>query len=330
MPLIDSFQRQINYLRLSVTDHCNYRCFYCRSEDEMHNSRRLDVLRFEEIVRVVKIFASLGISKVRLTGGEPLLRKNIIELISALGEIDGIKDLPLSTNAHLLTQHAVALKQAGVNRVNISLDSLNKARFKEITRGGDLNQVLAGIDQALAAGLTPVKINMVVMADYNDGEIESMLDFCFDKNIEARFIETMPIGMPGVEIMAKHYPKEKILARIKKHSNSELIGKKNSKTAGPASQFEIANTGQSFAVISAVSDHFCASCNRVRLSAKGDFILCLGQEDSLSLKSLIRQGYSDKTIREHILRAIVVKPEKHNFNEDIHHIDTRHMVAMGG
>lgn len=330
MPLIDSYQRNINYLRLSVTDHCNYRCHYCRPEDDKTHSQRLEILSYEEMARIVDVFAELGVTKVRLTGGEPLLRKDIIKLVKLIKKNPYISDIPLSTNAHLLANMAFKLKSAGVNRVNISLDSLQEKCFFDITRGGDLTTVLYGIDMAIKSGMTPIKLNMVVMKGVNDDEIESMIDYAIKKQIDIRFIETMPIGSSGVDSLSQHYSLADIMARVDAHLPHRLQSVNAQTTDGPANNFKIKNSHSQVGVISAISNHFCATCNRVRLTAKGDLILCLGQENKLPLKSLLRQGADDKTIKEAIIGAIAHKPEKHYFNENKHHIELRNMVQMGG
>lgn len=328
--LIDSFARRICYLRISVTDHCNYRCTYCRPEDDKSNSKRLDILSYEEISRLVGIFANLGVYKVRITGGEPLLRKDIVQLIGLINQHKTITDIPLSTNAHLLPNLAQQLVDAGINRANISIDSLDETRFKTITRGGDLNQVLAGIEAAILAGMQPIKLNMVVMRGFNDDEIEAMVDFAMDKNIDIRFIETMPIGKSGIEALNQHYPQAQIQTRLEAHLGKRLSPVVSTQSQGPARNFAIANSVSQVGIISAVSNNFCTDCNRVRLTAKGDLILCLGQENSISLKDMMRAGKDDKTIEEAIIKAIGLKPEKHDFIANKHNIELRNMVEMGG
>ncbi|WP_369177432.1 GTP 3',8-cyclase MoaA [Candidatus Thiodubiliella endoseptemdiera] len=328
--LIDPFSRKINYLRISVTDHCNYRCFYCR--DEFHNNRttRSEVLSLEEIARIARLFSELGVSKVRLTGGEPLIRKNILSLVEMLGKIPNINDMPLSTNAHLLKQHAQELQHLGVNRVNISIDSLQEKRFSDITRGGDLSKVIKGIDAAITAGMHPIKLNMVVMQDTNADEIEAMLDFAIDREIDIRFIETMPIGTSGIEASRQHISQADILARVEAHLKQDLQKIQLHDTDGPAHNYQIINSKSRVGVISAVSDNFCTTCNRVRLTAKGQLILCLGQENSVSLRDAIRAHKTDDEIKQIIINAIGKKPEKHEFDTNINNIELRQMVEIGG
>ena len=328
--IIDPFNRHITYLRVSVTDHCNYRCHYCRDEDHQTLTTRSEVLSFEEIVKIVSLFAELGVTKVRLTGGEPLLRKDILDLTKMLGDIPGLTDIPLSTNAHLLSSLAGKLKCHGINRVNISIDSLIPERFKEITRDGDLARVIKGIDAAIAADMNPIKLNMVVMKGVNDEEIESMIDFAIGRGLDIRFIETMPIGLAGIEALDRHYSEKEILERVYKKYGNKLITKNSKQTDGPAKAMLIKGTNTSIATISAVSNHFCASCNRVRLTAKGDLILCLGQKDSVSLRDAVRSKMNDAEIKNLIIKAITKKPEKHFFSSDIDNISNRQMVEIGG
>lgn len=329
--LIDPFNRKIDYIRVSVTDLCNYRCGYCMPEQGVHpEGNHKEYLSYPELARIIKAFVNLGVAKVRLTGGEPLVRKNLSELVSEISPYEGLKDIALSTNAHHLEREAQALKDAGVHRCNISIDSLRPTRFKNITRGGDLKKVLAGVDKALEVGMTPVKFNMVVMKGTNDDEIEAMVDYGLEKGVEVRFIETMPIGPAGVAMMDQHYSADKILARIKKHVGTDLVPSAGKSYDGPARNFIIAGTNTRIGVISAVSQHFCESCNRVRITAKGVLALCLGQEDSVDLRTPLREGISDAGLEQLIVDALLKKPEKHFFNENVHNIEFRQMVQLGG
>jgi cyclic pyranopterin phosphate synthase len=323
--LIDSFGRTINYIRLSVTEHCNYHCFYCREEDHKVWSKKQDILSFEEIGRIISIFAKLGVNKVRLTGGEPLLRKDIDKLAKILHNIPNIDEIPLSTNAHLLDIWAEKLYQNGVKQVNISLDSIQKERFNTITRGGDLSKVLAGIRVAKQVGMK-IKINMVVMDGNNTNEIIPMLEFAMQNGLELRYIETMPIGIAGIDATKNHYSKAKILSTIEKkfYNIKEIPSKKNS---GPATMYEIGDN--KFGIISAISDEFCISCNRLRITTAGKLILCLGQENSLNLKELLTTK-TNAEIEKLIVQAVNKKPEKHYFNNDVNNVETRQMVEIGG
>ncbi len=331
MAIIDPFNRTIDYIRVSVTDRCNYRCDYCMPEQGYHpDGTHKEYLSYEEIARIVGAFVELGVSKVRLTGGEPLVRKQLTNLTGMLNEFEGLKDLSLSTNAHHLDKHAQELFDTGVRRVNVSMDSLQPKKFERITRGGDLAKVLAGIDKAIEVGMTPVKVNMVVMKGNNDDEIESMTDWAIEKGIELRFIETMPIGASGIAIMDQHYKAEDILQRVSNHVGARLIESESKAAAGPARHYQIEGTDAKIGIISAVSQHFCESCNRVRLTARGVLALCLGQEDSVNLRDPIRAGISDDELKAMILKAIEKKPERHFFNENVHNIQFREMVSLGG
>jgi len=328
--IVDPFNRKITYLRVSVTDHCNYRCHYCRDEDHQTHTKKSQVLTFEEIARIVRLFAELGVTKVRLTGGEPLLRKDILDLTRMLGEIPGLSDIPLSTNAHLLPAMALKLKNHGINRANISIDSLIPERFKEITRDGDLETVINGIDAAISVGMKPIKLNMVVMKGTNDDEIESMIEFAINRGLDLRFIETMPIGLAGIEAVDRHLSEKDILDRVYSAYGDRLISQDSKQTDGPAKTLKIEGTNTSIGTISAVSNNFCSSCNRVRLTAKGELILCLGQKDSVSIRDAIRSGMKDQEVKQLILNAITKKPEKHFFDSVVDNISNRQMVEMGG
>jgi len=328
--IIDPFNRKISYLRVSVTDHCNYRCHYCRDEDHQTHTKKSQVLTFEEIVKIVRLFAELGVTKVRLTGGEPLLRKDILDLTRMLGQIPGLNDIPLSTNAHLLPSMALKLKNHGINRANISIDSLIPERFKEITRDGNLETVIKGIDTAIAVGMKPIKLNMVVMKGINDDEIESMIEFAIKRRVDLRFIETMPIGLAGIEAIDRYFSEKDILHRIYSSYGDKLTLAESKQTDGPAKALKINGTNTRIGTISAVSNNFCSSCNRVRLTAQGELILCLGQKDSVSLRDAIRSGMNDDDVKQLILNAITKKPEKHFFDSVVDNISNRQMVEMGG
>lgn len=328
--LIDKFNREINYLRISITEHCNYRCFYCRDDEHTPDCKQQDILNYEDIEKIIKIFAELGVTKIRLTGGEPLLRRGIIKIAKLISHVDGINDVSLSTNAHLLEKFAKKLHQNDINRVNISIDSLIPERFEKITRGGDVIEVIKGVDAAIQEGMSPVKINMVVMRGVNDDEIESMINFAITKGIDVRFIETMPIGLVGIKALNQHISEKDIFAKINKHLGNQLIPIDSSKTDGPAHNFKIKDTNSTVGIISAVSNHFCQTCNRIRLTAKGNLILCLGQEDEISLKDAVRSGLTDHEIKNIIVNAINKKPEKHEFYTVVDNIRNRQMVEIGG
>lgn len=329
--LIDPFQRKIEYLRVSVTDKCNYRCSYCMPEEGAHpEGRYTEYLDYDEITRIIKAFSELGVWKIRLTGGEPLIRKNLPQLVQQISALPLVTDIALSTNAEHLAEQALALKEAGVTRTNISLDSLDPVKFERITRGGNLTKVLAGIDRAFAVGMTPVKVNMVVMKQTNFDEIPTMLDYASEKGINLRFIETMPIGTAGIRVMDEYVSSEQILEKLKAHVGSDLLPMLDKQEAGPARVYRISGSKAKIGVISAVSQHFCETCNRVRLTARGELALCLGQEDMVDLRTPLRAGVSDDELKNIIIAAIARKPERHHFNENRHNIQFRQMVSLGG
>ncbi|MBI3571709.1 MAG: GTP 3',8-cyclase MoaA [Gammaproteobacteria bacterium] len=328
--LIDSFGRRIEYLRVSVTDRCNYRCFYCMPRTGAYFATPENLLTNDELARLIRLFAELGVRRVRLTGGEPLVRRDLASLAGTISRLPGIDDLSLSTNGHLLERHASSLKQAGVKRVNISLDSLDPEIFARITRGGDVHAVLHGIEAALAVGMAPVKLNMVVMKGINDHEIEPMLDFALARGADLRYIETMPVGPQAAESMARHYPAALILDRLCRHAGAELVPAKGGRGAGPARYYQIGSGPVRVGVISAVSRHFCAGCNRVRLTASGELVLCMGHNDRVSLRAPLRNGSSDEVLQEVIRVAIARKPERHDFLVAGRKIVAIPMSVLGG
>jgi cyclic pyranopterin phosphate synthase len=309
--LIDSFNRPIEYVRLSVTDRCDLRCNYCMPKDFHDFEDQEHVLSFEEIERVIGVFGTLGVKRVRLTGGEPLVRKDLPELAARLSALPGIEDLSLSTNAVRLAKHAEALAEAGISRINVSLDSLRPERFKAIT-SGKLEKVIDGLMAAKQAGFQPIKLNMVAMRGVNDDEFEDMVDFCLEHDFTLRFIETMPMGDTGRGATDCYLDLQTVKQQLAERYDlvpGVMAG------GGPANYMQVVGTDLRIGFITPISQHFCESCNRVRLSADGTLYLCLGQDDKLELRPLLRQGISDDGLREAILGAIARKPEKHEFRE---------------
>lgn len=323
--LIDQFSRKIDYLRLSVTDRCDLRCSYCLPEKFHDFSEPDSWLTFDEVTRVVGAFARLGVSKVRVTGGEPLLRYKLPDLIEQLKALPDLEDLSLSTNATRLVANANKLKQAGITRINVSLDSLKPERFERLTKG-KLDKVLAGLMAAKAAGFHPVKINMVVMKGVNDEEVEDMIDFCIQHDFTLRFIEVMPMGGTGREAAQQYVSLQEVKARIA-HRYELIPGMMPG--GGPARYVQVAGTGLRIGFITPISQHFCESCNRVRLSAEGTLYMCLGQEHKFELRPLLRAGISDAALEQAIREAIDLKPEKHEFKEKPEKI-LRFMAKLGG
>jgi len=323
--LKDRFGRTIEYLRLSVTDRCDLRCEYCLPNG-FHDFETPDSwLSFDEIERIIRAFGQLGTRRIRITGGEPLVRQGISELAQRLAALPGIDDLSLSTNATRLAKQAKVLHLAGISRINVSLDSLQATRYKQMT-GGKLQKVLDGLMAAKDAGFAPIKINMVVMRDRNDDEIEAMVDFCIEHGFTLRLIETMPMGDTG-RTASEHYVNlqqvRQRLAQRYELIDSMMPG------GGPARYVRIAGTDLRIGFITPISQHFCESCNRVRLAVDGTLHMCLGQNDSYPLRDILRQGCTDEELQQHILRAIDLKPERHEFSENPQKI-VRFMSYTGG
>jgi len=323
--LIDSFGRKIEYLRLSVTDKCDLRCFYCLPQKFNNFEEPEHWLSYDEIIRVISVFSDLGVKRVRITGGEPLVRKNLPELISNLDHISGVEDLSLSTNAVQLAKHADALKRAGISRLNVSLDSLDPGRFKSIT-GGKLEKVLDGLHAASKSGFSPIKINMVVMKGVNEDEVDNMVNFCIEHDFTLRFIETMPVGDTG-RSATNHYISLDVIKRRLEQQFDLVPGVMPG--GGPAKYMRVVGTDLRIGFITPISQHFCESCNRVRLAVDGTLYLCLGQEDKVELRPLLRKGIGDDELRDVILNAIARKPERHHFNDKPEQV-VRFMSMTGG
>lgn len=298
--------REIHYLRLSLTNRCNFRCRYCQPREPRALESPKDWLTIEEIERVVAQFAALGVSHVRLAGGEPLLRPDLSEIAQRITALPAIEQLSLSTNGSHLAAHAAELRRAGVEQININLDSLNEANFNRIT-GAHLQSVLAGIDAAKAQAFPSIKINMVVMRDINDYEVEAMIDYCLDHGLALRLIETAPQGDSGRRENEHYLPMSEIEERIRlRHGLSPLSQSSN----GPARYMRIDDSELVVGFISSQSQQLCESCNRVRLSVNGDVHPCLGQNDLLALRPLLRKGASDTVIQKAIHHAISCTPER--------------------
>lgn len=325
MSLIDPFGRKIEYVRLSVTDQCDLRCFYCLPKGCHDFEEPDDWLSFDEIERVIRIFGALGMRRVRITGGEPLIRKNLPELAQRLNRLPGLEDLSLSTNAVKLSQQAKDLFQSGIRRLNVSLDSLDPVTFQKIT-GGKLEKVINGLMSAKKAGFAPIKINMVVMKDINEHEVEAMVEFCIQHDFTLRFIETMPIGDTGRNAVHHYVNLQTVRNRLEKHYNlipGVMPG------GGPARYMQVANSDLRIGFITPLSQHFCETCNRVRLSVDGKLYLCLGQENQFDLKPFLRDNSTDKDLQDAIQEAINLKPERHEFNERPEQV-VRFMSKTGG
>ena len=313
MQLIDQFNRNINYIRISVTDRCDFRCIYCMSE-QMKFLPKKDLLTLEEISRLASIFISLGVEKIRITGGEPLVRKNIDTLFSDLGKNKRLKELTVTTNASQLKKKAEMLKASGVKRINVSLDSLNPLNFKKMTRTGCLKDVLEGIDHAISIGIHQIKLNTVLMKNINDHEIFNLINFAITKKIDISFIEEMPLGETEFTRKNTAVSNDDILEKIKAKYR---INKISYQTGGPAKYWQIINTGTRIGLISPHSHNFCQDCNRVRVSCKGELFLCLGQDDKIELMPLLRNNpHNDQPIKDAILNSMKIKPASHEFDID--------------
>lgn len=323
--LIDRLGRKIDYVRLSVTDRCDLRCFYCLPRGFRDFEEPEHWLTFAEIERVIAAFARLGTRRVRITGGEPLVRRDLSVLAARLAALPGIEDLSLSTNATRLAKHARELRAAGIRRINVSLDSLDAARFKRIT-GGRLEKVIDGLMAAKAAGFAPIKINMVVMKDVNEDEVEAMVGFCIEHGFTLRFIETMPMGDTGRSATDHYVDLQTVKARLAQRFEL-LPGVMPG--GGPARYVQVAGTDLRIGFITPISQHFCATCNRVRLSVDGTLYMCLGQEHRFALRPLLRAGASDAELEAAILQAIDLKPERHEFTEKPEQV-VRFMSMTGG
>ena len=311
MQLTDQFNRKINYMRISVTDRCDFRCIYCMSE-QMNFLPKNQLLTLEEINRIATIFISMGVEKIRITGGEPLVRKNVDTLFDKLSKNKDLKELTLTTNASQLLKKAGMLKASGIKRINISLDSLNPLNFKKMTRTGDLNKVLDGIEFAISIGLKQLKLNTVIMKGINDHEIFDLIEFAIKKNIDISFIEEMPLGTTEFSRKSTFTSNDEILEKIK---TNYLIDKIEYRTGGPAEYWQILGTKSRIGLISPHSHNFCEDCNRVRISCKGELFLCLGQDDKIELMPLLRKyPNNDQPIKDAILNSMKIKPKSHEFN----------------
>jgi len=309
--LIDQFGRRVDYIRLSITDRCDFRCVYCMSED-MTFLPRNEVLSLEECARLVKAFVSLGVSKVRITGGEPLVRKNALWLFQQVGQLEGLRELVVTTNGSQLEAQAAGLKKAGVKRINISLDSLDAERFRKITRVGELSKVLRGIEAAKQAGFENIKLNTVLMRGINDDETLSLLDFAIEQELDIAYIEEMPLGDVDHLRGSTYVSNDATLKLLEQHytmvSSAETTG-------GPAKYWRIPDTNTKVGFISPHSHNFCESCNRVRITCKGELYLCLGQEDKVDLMPLLRDFPDDDApLIAAILDSMRIKPKGHDFD----------------
>lgn len=327
--LVDKFNRKVTYLRISVTDRCDFRCVYCMSED-MTFMPRAQLLTLEELALIGRAFVELGVTKIRLTGGEPLVRNNVMQLFNSLGQLSGLKELVLTTNGSQLPKLAPELKRAGVKRINISLDSLKPERFQRITRVGHLDKVLAGIEAAKQAGFEGIKLNTVILKNRNHDEIHDLVQFAVDQEIDISFIEEMPLGVIGDHDRAEAFYSSDQIRQDLEQGFTLLPTTESS--GGPAKYFRIPNTATRVGFISPHSHNFCESCNRVRITTEGRLLLCLGQEHSVDLKRVMRAHPNEiEPLKEAIIKSMAIKPKGHDFDmARAQPIILRHMNVTGG
>ena len=330
--LIDPFNRAITYLRVSVTDRCDFRCVYCMSEN-MNFLPKADLLTLEELDKMCSAFISQGVEKLRITGGEPLVRRNIMEFFESISrhlKTGDLKELTLTTNGSQLHRFAEKLSEIGIKRINVSLDTLNEQKFSKITRWGRLSQVLNGIDAALAAGIK-IKINTVALKDFNEDELEELVQWCANRKMDLTFIEVMPMGDIGNENRLNQYWSLSDLR--KKLSETWTLYDTDEQTGGPARYVRLNETGQKIGFITPMTHNFCESCNRVRLTCTGELYQCLGQEDQVDLRKILRNHSDTEPLIQAIHNAISKKPKGHDFDYSRQSISgqmTRHMSHTGG
>ncbi len=326
-PLVDTFGRAITYLRLSVTDRCNLRCQYCMAE-HMTFLPRAQVLTFEETFAIARAFVARGVRKIRLTGGEPLVRSQILDLVRQLAALPGLDELVMTTNGLLLPKYAAELAEAGVRRLNISIDSLDPERYRAMTRRGDLDEALAGIEAARAAGFEHIKLNAVVMKGVNDDELPRLAHYAVERGLDIAFIEEMPLGhidshQRGATYLSNETVRERLLQSLPLLPSTHTTG-------GPAQYWQVAGSHSRVGFISPHSNNFCGDCNRVRLTAEGRLLTCLGNEHSADLRAVVRAHPGDTAaLQRAITEAIANKPERHHFDPDETRI-VRFMNATGG
>lgn len=318
----DMHGRKINYMRISITDLCNLRCKYCMPEDGIPKKSHKDILRIEEIIDLVKAGANIGIEKVRITGGEPLVRQGIVSLIEKISKIKSIKDIAITTNGILLKDYAEPLKKAGLKRVNISLDTLKNNKFKEITRIGDINKVFEGIKAALKVGLTPIRVNTVLIKNFNDDEIEDFINLTRRLPIDVRFIELMPIGESSSWAIKNYLSNNFVLSKVPK-----LEPVKIQELSTPAKYYQLPDALGKVGLINPISNHFCQYCNRIRITSDGKIKPCLHSNIELDIMNLKKQGF---TYEEILNKAISVKPRSHHLTDKNHIMVHRNMNQIGG
>ena len=326
--LVDPFGRRITYLRLSVTDRCDFRCTYCMSED-MVFAPRAQILSLEELYAVADAFIDLGVRRIRITGGEPLVRKNLLSLLERLGARSELEDLAITSNGSQLAELAPQLRAAGVGRLNISLDSLKRERFAAFTRRDRLDQVLAGIEAARAAGFRRIKLNSVVQQGRNDDEVLDLVEFAMARGLDISFIEEMPLGSISSHQRQQTFcSSDEVRRRIEQR---HALVRSSQRTGGPSRYWQVVGTETQVGFISPHSHNFCGDCNRVRVTAEGKLVLCLGHDHALDLKALLRRYPGDgQRLRDALVAALQLKPERHHFQADAQVQVLRFMSMTGG
>lgn len=330
--MIDQYSRNINYMRISVTDRCNLRCRYCLPKEGLSLLGHNDILRYEEMLRIVRTAVKLGIEKIRVTGGEPLVRKGLVDFMAILKDIEGLHDISLTTNGVLLMDYAERLFSAGITRINVSLDSLNDEKYQYITRGGRMGEVLRGIEKAREIGFTPIKINVVAMRGFNDDEILDFARLAMEKPYEVRFIERMPFSEPIRDHLGQYLSADDIKGEIEKYYTLNRIGAEEGSTNGPAQTYHLAGGMGRIGFISPMSHHFCHACNRLRLTADGHLRGCLFSDAETDLKTSLRAGCSDDEIASLMMTAVARKPLENPSKSDDAFLRKciRPMQAIGG
>ena len=328
MKLIDTFGRHVNYVRISVTDRCDFRCVYCMSED-MTFLPRAKILTLEELAQISRAFVELGVEKIRVTGGEPLVRRNIVKLLGDIATLPGLQELTITTNGSQLPLLADKIRAAGVRRLNISLDSLDPDLFRRLTRTGELDKVLRGIEAARQAGFDKIKINAVILKNRNHHEIVPLVAFAVERGMDISFIEEMPLGTIEDHDRAEaYYSSDQIRSDLEERYT---LVPTSETTGGPSRYYNISETGTKVGFISPHSHNFCDTCNRVRLTAEGRLLLCLGQEHSVDLRHVVRSFPGDsQRLKDAIQQSMSIKPQGHNFDLTEKPIIFRHMSATGG
>ena len=326
--LIDKFGRHVDYIRLSVTDRCDFRCVYCMTE-EMTFLPRSQILSLEEIYQIAQAFTELGVKKIRLTGGEPLVRSGVMSLVKKLGALPGLEELLLTTNGAQLEKYSLALKEAGMNRINISIDSLDPERFKRISRVGKLERVLSGIEAARKVGFDRIRLNTVIMRGYNEDEVIPLTRYALDRDIDIAFIEEMPLGEAS-----DHSREETTCSNdwVRKQVEQEFqVVNSETKTAGPSRYVQVVGKKSRIGFISPVSHNFCEDCNRVRVTVEGRLLLCLGNEHAVDLREILRDNsLTQDDLKEAIIKSMDLKPERHYFYDNDHAQPVRLMNMTGG